>query len=163
MYELWISASQAFKSEVQRRLNGNYTSPPPPGITRPWPPNDNPLTFDLLYTMSEETYALFHEILDSDVLQNFLESWDAAGRTYRVWSLYAPRPERVPPVRADFDTWIAAYPKDFAVMGAWRWDGQQVGNPPWYPIPDELINFMPRGVLEDVHLLVGQSPRDFTQ
>jgi hypothetical protein len=63
---------------------------------------------------------------------------------------------------------MADYPNQIAIVGAWGWDGQQLG-PPHYPIPDYLWRFMPPEVgatsnadLVDVNLLMGQAPRDFS-
>jgi hypothetical protein len=76
----------------------------------------------------------------------------------------------------------ANYPAQFEVVGAWLWDGRQVGTQwvdpedhsqgttgtPLYPIHPQLIQFMPdvggapATELADVNLVQGQSPRQFT-
>lgn len=172
IYNMWVSASAEMKSELKRWVRGDYTTDPGPkpagapsefAWPQPGRENTNPLAaFPEIEAMSQDTRELFEGFLESDTTENFLEQWQAAGRVYKIWSVYATKPERTPLVRSDLDMLSAAHWKDFSVMGAWSWDGSHVGNPPWYPIPPELINFMPNDVLEDVHLLVGQSPRDFS-
>ena len=65
-----------------------------------------------------------------------------------LYSLYVENQEL-------FDMLITAYPS--TVLGSWGMDGLRMTD-----LHAELINYMPLGSLEDVILLGGQQPRDFS-
>jgi hypothetical protein len=180
-YNFWCTMSEAYKAELwpyvkwhggqQFDENGDPI------------PEPVPTAFPTIATISQGTVDLFNEIHDADAVERLFKSWDAAGRTYKNWSCYANKPTGVPQIRADLDALIAADPNDFSISGAWSCaDGQEVGQPVWYPIPPQIVNFMPDIMTDpgdpeadpvvpptyvpatqptDVNLLAGQAPRSF--
>ncbi len=162
-YNAWITMSQQFKDELW-------------GYVRR---GEEATQFPLINTINDVTGEFFQSIYDAGAVERLFKPWNAAGRTYKLWSFYANKPENVSTIRDDWDMLIAAYPQDFSVSGAWDYEtGQEVGGEnPWYPIPNQLLNFMPdiwvsgsppdppvyeeASVLTDVILIAGQAPRSF--
>ena len=150
-------------------------------------PEPVPTLFPTIATISQATVDVFNNIYDEGALDRLFRSWDAAGRTYKNYSVYSDKPAEAPQVRADLDALIAADPNDFSVSGAWRYsDGAEVGAGGagvWYPVPPQITNFMPLIMTDpgdseadppvpptyaepteptDTNLLFGQAPRDFS-
>ena len=144
-------------------------------------PHEPPVLFPDIALISQATVDFFNAIYDDGAYERLFKPWDAAGRTYRLWSFYANKPDGTQQIRADLDMLIASYPQDFGVLGAWNWTtGQEVGaaqGEPWYPIPHQTLNFMPDVIVDpevdppemapateltDVVLVLGQHARDFT-
>lgn len=171
LFNFWQSMSTDFAVELNKVIKGEYNNKfnPPP-------------TFPLIADMSPFTHDLYVYIAGEDAVDTGFKRWNAAGRVYKNWSVNAVKPEGYQQIRDDFDSWHAAYDKDFGITGAWRFDdGRPVGmqwvdpgdhsqgltGTPWYPTPAQTINFMPdvngqpATELTDVHLLYGQAPRIF--
>lgn len=150
-------------------------------------PEPVPTAFPTIATISQSTVDLFNEIHDAAAVERLFKPWNAAGRTYKLWSAYTNKPENTAQIRADLDALIAADPNDFSISGAWScMDGGEVGADGagvWYPIPPQILNFMPDIMTDpgdpeadppvpptyieadaptDVNLLAGQAKRDFT-
>ena len=183
-YNLQCSMSQEFKQELwsyvkwhggqQFDENGDPIPEPVPTL------------FPDIALIDQATVDFFNNIHDEAAVERLFKSWDAAGRTYRVYSCYAEKPAQTQQIRADLDMLNASYPQDFSVVGAWScMDGGEVGADGagvWYPIPPQYINFMPDIMTDpgdpeadppvpptyapatdptDVNLLAGQAPRSF--
>jgi hypothetical protein len=169
-YNMHISMSQAFKNELWPFIKDGT-----PAVTFPEINNIDPLTVEF-----------FNNIYDADAVERLYKEWNAAGRTYKLWSFYSNKPEGQTIIRADIDMLNSVYPQDFSGMGAWAYDtGQEVGSAQgevWYPVPPQYINFMPDIMTDpgdpeaeppvpptyapatdpaDVVLLFGQAPRVF--
>ena len=101
-----------------------------------------------------------------------------AGTVYNLWSIdFYDEMETLQAIRDEIDGLIAQYPNQISILGAWHWEGDQVGTrgggDPLYPLPAFLWRFLPDPLpdgtipasnadLQDVNLLFGQSPRDFS-
>lgn len=161
-HNVWVSMSQVFKNELW------------PFVRQGTPA----VTFPDINGLQPETVEFFNAIYDEGTVEKLFKEWNAAGRTYKLWSFYANKPADVPTVKDDLDMLIASYPQDFAVLGAWNYGtGNEVGNPIWYPLPPQTIQFMPDIIVDntdpenpvfgpatdltDVNLLLGQAPRSF--
>lgn len=161
-HNVWVSMSQAFKNELW------------PFVRQGTPA----VTFPDINLISQQTVDFFNQIYDEGAVERLFKEWNAAGRTYKLWSFYADKPADMNTVRTDLNMLIGSYPNDFAVMGAWNYStGAEVGNPIWYPLPSQTINFMPDIIVDDtdpdnpvygpateltdVNLLFGQAPRSF--
>ena len=145
-------------------------------------PEPIPTSFPDIANIDQVTVEFFNNIHDASAVERLFKSWDAAGRTYKVWSMYADKPAETTTIRTDLDMLNTSYPQDFAVVGAWSCaDGHEAGAQGagvWYPIPPQYINFMPDIIVDntdpenpvygpatdptDVNLLFGQAPRDFS-
>ncbi len=155
---IWLAISDAAQSAVLESLNwdeelqGPYTGPLRPRSRR------------LFQYMDDQTTR--RRLFSKPTLQSI---------TYNLWSIEFNEDERdtLQAVRDELDHLIAQYPNQIAVCGAWDWEGQQIGNPPIYPIPSYLWRFLPNPLpdgstptsnadLVDVNLLFGQSERDFS-
>ena len=163
MYNCWCSASQAFKNELWPFIKDGTPA----------------VTFPDINTISQVTIDFFNKVVDEGAVSRLFKEWEAAGRVYKLWSFYAVKPETgAQQIRADLDMLVASYPQDFGVLGCWDWaTGEEVGNPPWYPIPHQTLNFMPDVIVDasdpqnpvygpateltDVLGLCGQAPRSF--
>lgn len=107
----------------------------------------------------------------------FFNEQNGGAKTWQLFSVYADDVQS----GKEIEDLEALYPTDFIIMGAWHWEtGIQVGmridisgsltGVPRYPmsatkggktISEWLAGFTPSGLLEDVHLMYGQAPRDF--
>lgn len=144
-------------------------------------PEPIPTSFPTISSMDQVTVEFFTNIHDAGAVERLFKSWDAAGRTYKMWSFYADKPENTPQIHADIDMLAAADPQDFSGVGAWSCStGAEVGGTgtEWYPVPPQYINFMPDIIIDntdpenpiygpatdptDVNLLFGQEPRNFS-
>jgi len=182
---MWCSISEVYRAELWPYVKwhgGKQTEEDGTPIPEPVP-----TAFPTIADIDQVTVEFFNNIHDADAVERLFKSWNAAGRTYKVWSLYANKPENTPQIRSDLDMLNAADPQDFSVSGAWKCsDGGEVGADAagvWYPIPPQIINFMPDIMTDpgdpeadppvpptyvpateptDVNLLFGQAPRDFS-
>jgi hypothetical protein len=160
-FNLWLGMSQAFQAELVPLINEGTPAVEFPGLNQ----------------LDEVTLELFRTTNDAENVARLFKLWPGnAGQDFRVWSFYFDRLEDGPQIRADIDAMAAAYPGDFLPMGAWRTDtGAEVGNPVWWPVPAQVVNFMPAvwngdepptftpaTEPTDVNLLFGQVPRDFS-
>lgn len=154
LFNVWASMSGEFQNELHAYIRDETPA----------------VAFPEINNISVYTRQLFFEVVREGDYVKLFKTWAAAGRVYRIWSFYADKPdEAVNIIRADIDNLMAAYPQDFSIMGAWRFDdGTEAGNGPWYPIPPQTINFMPDDEngdpateLSDVILRAGQHPRSF--
>lgn len=173
-HNFWAAMSGEFQNELWQWIKPRDDGSEPP----------LPVQFPLIADISDATIELFNNIHDSDYLDNAFKKWNAAGRVYRVWSCYINKGGSLTQVRQDVDILLAAYPNDFDITGAWRYDtGAEVGTigggVALYPIAPQVVNFMPdvttdpgdppdvpptfgpATVPTDVNLLAGQAPRDF--
>ena len=164
-FNSWVSMSQVFKNELWPFIKDGT-----PAVTFPDINNIDPATVEF-----------FNTVYDEGAVDRLYKQWNAAGREYKLWSIYSTKPDNLSTIKGDLDMLIASYPQDFGVLGAWNYaTGQEVGaaNPPiWYPIPPQTLNFMPDIVtdntdpenpiygpateLRDVLLVFGQANRDF--
>jgi hypothetical protein len=153
-FNLWLGMSQAFQAELVPLINEGTPATAFPGLNQ----------------LDEVTLELFRNSHDAENVARLFKLWPGPGaKNYRVWSFYFAKPLQGPLIRADIDEMAADYPGDFLPMGAWRTDtGAEVGNPVWWPVPAQVVNFMPdidglpATEPTDVNLLFGQVPRDFT-
>lgn len=135
---------------------------------------------------------VFALMSDRGNVQRLFRADTVAGREWTLWSVYFDEPGGVLLlIQAELDNLAAKYPAQFAIAGAWHWDGRQVGTQwvdvmdhsqgttgaPTYARHSRLIQFMPDIVtynangaeisrtrpltLSDVNLSLGQSPRKF--
>ncbi len=94
------------------------------------------------------------------------------GTTFRMWSLdFEETSEYMLLVEEEIIHLETQFPGELDIVGAWRWNGNQVGgnSTPRHPIHSQAWQFMPAWVgaisnadLQDINLILGQSPRDFT-
>jgi hypothetical protein len=153
-FNLWLGMSQAFQQELVPLINVGTPAVLFPGLNN----------------MDEVTLALFRTTHDAENVARLFKLWPGPGaKNFRVWSFYFAKPLEGPQIRADIDAMAATYPTDFLPMGAWRTDtGAEVGDPVWWPVPAQVVNFMPdidgtpATEPTDVNLLFGQVPRDFS-
>ena len=118
---------------------------------------------------------LFEYMQDDTTRSRLFKPWTNPQGTFHLWSIdFDDEKDTLQLVRDEIDFLIATYPNQIQVVGAWHFeDGAQVGTrgggDPIYPIPNWLWRFMPDSVgaasnadLNDINLLYGQSPRDFS-
>ena len=128
----------------------------------------------------------FSESVAQGVMERVSRMESAAGRDFRLFSFYTNKRQDIAEIRADIEAYDAAEPANkFGIAGAWHSDGRQLGadyteegviaSAPLYPIDDvQLLKFMPdvsdggdppvfspATELTDIHLMAGQTPRDF--
>jgi hypothetical protein len=158
-FNLWLGMSQAFQADLVPLVNDGIPA----------------TAFPVLNQLDDVTLELFRTIYDADGLEQLFKMWPGNGKDFRVWSFYFSKPLEGPQIHSDIDATAATYPQDFLPMGAWRTsDGGEVGTPEWFPVPPQIVNFMPdvwngdepptyspATVPTDVNLLFGQAPRDF--
>jgi hypothetical protein len=98
------------------------------------------------------------------------------------WGLYSMYVGESPTVLSNLDSWLTLYAGKAFVVGAWQWNGLQLGTAdggvPTYPIDSRVLQFMPDDVvygeagtevgriaateLKQINLMAGQKPRLFT-
>jgi hypothetical protein len=163
-FNLWLGMSQAFQAEMVPLINEGIPAVVFPGLNQ----------------LDEVTLALFRNTHDAENVARLFKLWPGPGsKNYRVWSFYFDKPLEGPQIKLDIDSMASTYPSDFLPMGAWRTDtGAEVGDPVWWPVPAQVVNFMPDVMTgpgdevtpptytpatepADVNLLFGQVPRDF--
>lgn len=155
---IWLAISDAAQTVVLEYLNwdeeadGEYTGP-----------------------LRERSQRLFSYMQDQASRRRLFTKPTLQGTVYNLWSIEFEEDSRdtLQAIRDELDFLIGEYPNQIAITGAWDWDGNQIGTPPIYPIPDYLWRFLPDPLpdgtvpasnadLVDVNLLYGQSPRDFS-
>ncbi len=152
---IWLAISDAAQDVVIESLE--------------WP-EDTPYTGPL----RPRSRRLFEYMDDQATRRRLFTKPTLQGTVYNLWSIeFDDDKEDLQLVRDELDFLIGQYPDQIAIMGAWRWNGNQIGVPPIYPIPNYLWRFLPDPLpdgtspssnadLVDVNLLFGQSPRDFS-
>jgi hypothetical protein len=159
-FNLWLGMSAAFQAELVPLINEGTPATEFPGLNQ----------------MDEVTLELFRTTYDAENVARLFKLWPGPGaKNYRVWSFYFDKPLEGPQIRSDIDSMAATYPTDFLPMGAWHTDtGAEVGDPVWWPVPAQVVNFMPdvwngdepptyspATAPTDVNVLMGQHARDF--
>ena len=122
---------------------------------------------------------VFGAMSDRSVVQRLFRVDTNAGRDWTLWSVYFDEPQNVLQKLADELGQLATdYPSQFVIVGAWHWDGRQIGTQwnedqtattgtPTYPLHPRAIELMPDvddigtrpTEVSDVNLLFGQAPR----
>lgn len=142
--------------------------------------------------VTDRQAKLFRYMADRETTQALFRNATIGAFKWTLWSVYFPLSlgsNVLQIIQDELDNLAVTYPTQFIIVGAWRWDGRQVGTrwnsdrtdvtgTPTYPIHPRLIDLMPDEVtydaegnevsrvrptgLSDVNLLLGQSPRRFT-
>ena len=111
---------------------------------------------------------LFNYFADGDVVRQRFSSPTLQGRVANLWSLtFDEARDTLQAIQSEIDTLLATYPNNIAVIGAWNFrTGEQVGG---YTIPNWAWRMMPADIgatsnadLQDINLIFGQAPRDFS-
>ena len=117
-----------------------------------------------------KTRRIFETMADRAQVQKLFKSPSFGGNIYPLFSLYIDSSD-AQQAKAAVDYLITKYPSHIIIGGAWRWDGSQIPN---YPPHPQLIQIMPDvwdntsqsyiapSQVEDINLMLGQSPRDFS-
>ena len=127
---------------------------------------------------------IFRKMIDYAAVEKMFKSPTLGGTKYNLFSVTFNDVSggAAQKVQEAFDHLEANYPNQFEVVGAWKWNGQQVmdntASPavPLYPLHPQLVKFMPdvwseatspgqyvaATVLTDVNLIQGQAHRDFS-
>jgi hypothetical protein len=130
---------------------------------------------------------MFETIADRATVEKLFRRdrvWFSQGAVWRDWDLWSlnfdESRENLQLLGEKLADLELAYPSMVRVVGAWWWDGRQVGTrfdangdvvgTPTYPLDARLIEFMPdlddQGTrpteMGDVNLVFGQSPRRFS-
>lgn len=139
---VWIALRDDAQAAIKERLNADDSG--------------------TLYSgpVDDRTAKLFHRMVDRNNVQRLFNIATAGGRQYTLWSITFDEPGNVlQKIKDEIDRLATEYPNRFIVAGAWNWDGSQIVD---YPPDPRLDRFMPGGVVQDVNLIFGQSPRDFS-
>jgi hypothetical protein len=174
-YTDWQAAYQAYEDTYD---GGEWNPPvapdrpaPPVKPDPPVQPTDaeieaaiGPYPDDYSGPMDETTYKVLTKMYDIDNVQSMFKTTTAGGKTYTLFSLYLVGSAKA---KAAIDEMTAKWPGHFIVIGAWRWDGRQVGTQftyqdiidednnvigqevtgvtgtPTYPIPNAAYKLMP--------------------
>jgi len=112
--------------------------------------------------MDALTYKVLTKMADTDTVQRLFKTVTAGGKTYTLFSLYLVGSAKV---QDAIDEMTAKWPTHFIVVGAWHFDGRQVGTQweldeegeptggvtgtPVYPIPATAYRIMPDTVTYD--------------
>lgn len=159
---VWIALRDDAQASIHERVTwdeetqGNYTGP-----------------------VTDREFKLFSKIATTGV-QKFWRVDTDTGRQWTVWSLNFS--ENLAFVAAEINQLLIDRPNVIRVVGAWWFDGRQVGTQweldgdgnrtgnttgtPTYPIHSRILNFMPvghpaGGVHPDPNRMMGQQPRRF--
>lgn len=147
---VWIAVSTAAKDAIVESLRwdeeaqGSYTGP-----------------------LRNRSRRLFEYMQDETSRRKLFATPTLQGTVYHLFSVdFVDDGETLRLVQDEIDYLVSQYPNQIAVLGAWRKDGSQVSG---YSIPNYLWRFMPAKIgatsnadLQDINLLFGQSPRDFS-
>ncbi len=153
-YNLWLGTSQNVVDIAVESLNwdeetqGEYTGP-----------------------LRNRSRMLFELMQDARNREAQFAKPVFGGTTFRMWSLdFEETVERMLLVEAEIIHLEGEYPGELDIVGAWKWNGNQVGgnNTPRHSIHNQAWQFMPAWVgatsnadLQDINLLLGQAPRNF--
>ena len=122
----------------------------------------------------DKAIRIFRKMVDRRVVQNMFNTPTIGGNVYHMYSLYFKGSE-VSAAADAIEYLTTEYPDHIIVGGAWKWDGSII--PGYEPhaqlikmMPDiveydndgEIVGTTPATELTDVHLVLGQSPREFT-
>ena len=121
--------------------------------------------------VTDRQAKLFGYMADRDTTQRLFRT-DSLARVWTLWSVYFDLPGNIlQKVKAELDQLALDYPNHIKLIGAWHWDGRQVGtqyvygpvtreiddpafnqpdipNPDYQPYPDEP-DFDPRETIPD--------------
>ena len=140
---IFIALSSSAKNAVNTRLNyegDDYSGP-----------------------VSDTEYKIFKRMADHATVQKFFKTPTFAGKTWTLFSLTFDNPNQK--LQAALDYLAANRTGHFVIAGAWWWDGRQAGTQftydvdgnitgtsgtPTYPIPVQLLGFMPDIVEYDI-------------
>lgn len=137
-FNIWLGLSAELQAELVALIKYGEPAEEFPGLNQ----------------MSDATKAFFKNVYDAEGLELLFQQFVGPQRTYRLWSIYANKPEDAPQVRSDLDAIQGAYPQDFLKMGAWEYQtgrevsaeyndqGEQI-TVGWMPIPAQIMRFMP--------------------
>ena len=98
--------------------------------------------------MDDVTFSTLSKMADRRVVQNLFKPVDAAGKTYKLFSINV---EGSAKAKAAIDDLTEKWPTHFIMLGAWWSDGRQVGTEivegevtgtPIYPIHAQTYKFM---------------------
>lgn len=118
-------------------------------------------TQDYSGPVSATEIKIFRAMLNRDAIQAKLKTQILNGKTWHLFSLNFTASAKA---KDALDYLAANRAGHFVIIGAWKWDGEQVtkAGEIVYPLHPQTVGFMPNGVLEDIQLLQGQQPRQFT-
>jgi len=78
--------------------------------------------------VTDRQHKLFSYMHDRENTQRLFKQATFGGRVWTVWSVYFDLPGNILQlVKAELDQMLVDYPTQFVVMGAWHWEGNQVG------------------------------------
>ena len=137
---VWVAISATATRAIKKALDTeNYTGP-----------------------VSATEIRIFRAMLDRDVVQGKLKTQALNGKKWYLFSLNFVASTKA---KQALDYLAANRAGNFVILGAWKWNGQQVtktNGPIMYPLHPKLVGFMPANKLVDIQLLQGQQPRRFT-
>ena len=124
--------------------------------------------------MAAETLDFFTAIFGAETSSRMFKTYTVGPKEYKLWSVYALKPDNAAQVRSDLDAMAAVYDQDFKLVGFWRFDdGVPLGmdwdesDPPElvgtvaYPTPAWAVNFMP-DVYDNSEPPVASPPTELT-
>ena len=135
---VWVAISATAQTQVKARLthdfdSGDYTGP-----------------------VTDTEAKIFRRMADRATVQRMFKTPTLGGKQWNIYSLYFEASKKA---RDAFDFLAANRANHFVIVGAWHWDGRQVGTQweldqdgertgnttgtPLYPIHARLIDFMP--------------------
>ena len=137
--------------------------------------------------VTNRQHKLFALMADQDNVQKMFRIDTDGGRDWTLWSISFSEPRNILiKVKDELDQLIVDFPNHIKIIGAWYWDGREVGTSfeaapdpfdppvligtPTYPIHARILELMPDvddvgtrpTVPSDVNLTMGQSPRTFS-
>ena len=173
-WNIWIGVSTDMQPELVGVVRGHAQNDDGSYIPEP------AVEFPALNNMAAATIEFFSNVFDADATSKLFKGYTTGGKTYKVWSVYALKPDDAAQVRSDLDAMAATYAQDFKLLGFWRTsDGVPLGvdyddsDPPLlvgtaaYPTPAWAVNFMPdvegspAAEITDVILIAGQASKVF--
>ena len=114
--------------------------------------------------ITDRQFKLFRLMHDLDSTQRLFRVDRIGNKDWTLWSLYFDfAVNALLKIQAELDDLATNFPNHVKIIGAWNWDGGQVeqGGSPVYPLHNRISKFMPGGVLSDINLGLGQTPRQF--
>lgn len=152
---VWIALRDDAQAQIKARLD--------------WEADDPDTRGDYIGPVSDRHAKLFMRMQDLDSVQRLFRVDTDAGRDWTVWNLYFSASGTVLSfIAAEIADLVATYPNHIRVVGAWHWDGRQVGTQwditydaegneisrtttgtPVYPVHPRLLELMPDDVEYD--------------
>ncbi len=114
--------------------------------------------------ITDRQFKLFQLMHDLDTTQRLFRVDRIGNRDWTLWSIYFDfKTSVLLKIQAELDDLTTNFPNHVKIIGAWHWGGGQVeqGGSPVYPLHNRILKFMPGGVLADINLGLGQTPRQF--